>query len=293
MTSFINTALLPTSLAVIMLSIGLSVKKADFAALRKQIKAIGGGLLLQVLALPVLVFAIVVMVDLPPQYAVALMIIACCPGGVTSNAITFIFSGVVALSVVLTLLSSLVAPLSIPLVAGWSLQYFMGNTIGADFSLSQAITKLFVVSIVPLLFGALTQRAAPLWCAKQSDRFRRFSGMLFVLVIALMAIANYRLLGQVMTELGAVMLVIAVASIALGYAGALALGLSAPYRLTLAIEVGIQNAGMGMLITSTVLQQPTMTMVLIAYGILMQVPMLLFAMYYRRRQIYSTIKNTV
>lgn len=281
MTAFINTTLLPISLAVIMLSIGLSVKWADFTLLKRQKSAIFAGFFLQILALPALVFVLVSAIGLPPQYAVALMIVACCPGGVTSNAITFIFSGVVALSMVLTLLSSLVAPLSIPLVTGWSLQYFMGDSGTYDFDLLPAVLKLMMISIVPLLIGAAVQRIKPQWSQRHRQRFKRLSGLLFATVIVLIAAVNYHLLSQVLIELGGIMLLIALAATIMGYVGGKVLNLPAPYCLTLGIEVGIQNAGMGLLITSTVLQQPTMTMVLVAYGLVMQLPMLLLAIYFR------------
>ena len=203
--------------------------------------------------------------------------------GVTSNAITFIFSGAVALSVVLTLLSSVVSPFSIPLIAQWSLGHFISDTARHEFSLVGAVVKLFALSIVPILIGQIFQRVAPAWCDRNSNRFRKLSGWWFLLLLLAMTATNHTLLFKVVSDIGWVVIVIAVASIALGFFGARLMGLSAVYRLTLAIEVGIQNAGMGMIITGTVLHNQTMTMILIAYGILMQIPIFIFAFLYSRR----------
>lgn len=284
MSQFITQILLPISLAIIMLSIGLSVKWQDFMALKNYKIAIIGGFCLQVIALPLLALALIVLFAIPAEYAVALMIVACCPGGVTSNAITFIFSGVVALSVVLTLLSSLVAPLTIPLVSHWSLTHFMGDESAYTFSLVKTVMKLFVLSIVPIVVGNVIQYFAPTWCARYSERIRKLAGGWFLVLIGLMIFANYGVLMRVVSDLGWFMILLAVSSILLGFVGAWLLGLSSAYRLTLAIEVGVQNAGMGLIITGTVLHNQTMTMILIAYGILMQVPILLFAGLYRAKQ---------
>ncbi len=285
MSQFINNALLPISLAIIMLGIGLSVKWSDFAALKQQKSAIVGGFILQVIALPLLAFLLIMLFDIRGEYAVAMMIVACCPGGVTSNALTFIFSGVVALSVVLTLLSSIVAPITIPLITDNSLGYFIGQSAQMEFSLMGTVGKLFVLSIVPIVIGNIIQRFAPNWCHNHNELFRKLSGMLFVGVIALMTIVNIDKLGIVIQELGVFIVVMVCCAIAMGYWGGKLFRLNDKQRLTLAIEVGIQNAGMGLVITGTVLDNPTMSVVLIAYGVVMQIPMLIFATIVKRRQV--------
>ncbi len=284
MSQFINNALLPISLAIIMLGIGLSVKWSDFIALKQQKSAIIGGFVLQVIALPLLAFLLIMLLDIRGEYAVAMMIVACCPGGVTSNALTFIFSGVVVLSVVLTLLSSIVAPITIPLITDHSLGYFIGQSAQMEFSLIGTVGKLFVLSIVPIVIGNVIQRFSPNWCHRNNELLRKLSGMLFVGVIALMTVVNFDKLGVVVKELGVFIIVMVCCAIALGYWGGKLFSLNDKQRLTLAIEVGIQNAGMGLIITGTVLHNPTMSVALIAYGVVMQIPMLIFATIVKRRQ---------
>lgn len=282
MSQFITQTLLPISLAIIMLGIGLSVKLSDFTKLKHNTRSISGGFFLQIIGLPVLAFVLIRVFGIRQEYAVAMLLASACPGGVTSNALTFIFSGAVALSIVLTLLSSLVAPFTIPLITKFGIGHFISDTASHDFPLAGAVAKLFVLSIVPLLIGNIIQRAAPLWCEKNSNRFRKFSGWWFLLLIIAMIATNYTLLFNVVMHVGLVIFAIAIGAISLGFFGAKLLGLDPVYRLTLAIEVGVQNAGMGIIITGTVLHNETMTMILIAYGILMQVPILIFACLYSR-----------
>lgn len=283
MSQFVTQVLLPISLAFIMLGIGLSAKISDFTALKKQRKAIIAGFLLQIVALPLLALILLTVFGIKDEYAVALLLVAACPGGVTSNAITFIFSGVVALSVVLTLLSSVIAPFSIPLITQWSLQNFLGDTVAHEFSLTKTIIKLFVLSIVPLLIGQIVQYFAPAWCTRNSERVRKCSGWWFLGLIIAMIITNFPLLMKVVADIGWFILLLSIMSLQLGYWGGRLLKLGHNFRLTLAIEVGVQNAGVGLFIAATVLHNQPMTMLLIAYGILMQVPVFIFAWWYRRR----------
>lgn len=282
MSEFITQTLLPISLAVMMLAIGISVKGDDFTALNQQKKAIIGGWILQSIALPLLALLLITTLGIRGEYAVAIMIVACCPGGVTSNALTFIFSGVVALSVVLTLLSSVVAPVVIPWVTEWALGHFIGDTAEHQFALGVAVIKLFVLSIIPLVLGAGIRRVIPTWCARHSQRFRQIAGWWFLALIVAMVASNYTLLSSIIGQVGGFIICMAIAAIALGVLGARLLGFGSAFQLTLGIEVGVQNAGMGLVVTGAILHNQTMTMTLIAYGILMQIPVLLFAYFYRR-----------
>lgn len=281
MSNVATQILLPLSLFLIMLGIGLSIRWQDFLNLKLQKKAIQTGFFLQIFALPAMVFGLIHLFNISSEQAVAIMIIACCPGGVTSNAITYIFSGVVELSVTLTILSSLLAPLVLPIVTGLSLEYFNLITLQDSFSLLPALLKLLAISIIPLTIGNAVQHFYPQWCQRNQVRFRRIAGSAFLLVILLLAIANQQLLVKLVQQLGVFLLFMAVCTVILGYIGAHLMRLPAKYKMTLAIEVGVQNAGMGLIITETVLNRPDMSMILIAYGILMQIPILLFAFLYR------------
>ena len=239
MSQFITQTVLPISLAVIMLGIGLSVKLTEFSKLKNDKRSIFGGFFLQIIGLPALAFVLINVFGIRQEYAVAMLLASACPGGVTSNALTFIFSGAIALSIVLTLLSSLVAPFSIPLVTKFGLGHFISDTARHEFPLAGAVIKLFVLSIVPLAVGNIIQRMAPAcWCEKNSDKFRKFSGWWFLALIIAMIATNYTLLFKVVMNIGWMIFAIAMGAICLGFFGAKLLRLGPVYRLTLAIEVG-------------------------------------------------------
>lgn len=283
MSPLINTFLLPLSLFIIMLGIGLSTRHTDFLELKRLKTAVIVGVVLQILGLPLLAFTLIKLFSLTGTNAVALMIVACCAGGVTSNALTFIFSGIVALSIVLTLITSVIAPFTLPLISYWSLHHFTEQHLSYSFELLPTVFKLFTLTLVPIIIGQLIQWLSPDWCYRHTSKFRQVAGIVFIVLLLIMTVAQYPLLINIFKELGHIILTLICCSIALGYSGATWMGFNQRIRLTLSIEVGIQNAGMGLVITGTILNDPALSMVLIAYGIVMQIPMLAFAawQYYR------------
>ncbi|MEZ5070565.1 MAG: bile acid:sodium symporter [Bacteroidales bacterium] len=112
---------LPVTLAVITLGMGLSLTTRDFRRIFAQPKAVIIGLCCQMILLPGIAFLIARSVHIDPLYSVGLMIIAACPGGATSNLITYILRGNVALSISMTAINSLITLITIPVIVTLSL----------------------------------------------------------------------------------------------------------------------------------------------------------------------------
>lgn len=289
MNDLITNKLLPLSLFAIMFSIGLSVHWREFLQVFKNKKALFLGSILQIIGLPLLALGLIYGFGLKAEYAVAFMIIAASPGGATSNGITFLFSGVVTLSIALTLISSMLMPLTTPLITQWSLSNFLTDSKVYDFPLLKTVVQLFVLSVVPIIVGNIIQMLAPAKIQTIQAKVKKYAGFFFLAVLIAMTIMNYKLLSEILTQLGFFLLIMAILALGIGFFGAKLAGLDQKHRLTLAIEVGLQNAGVGMIITGVVLNNPTMTMILVTYGILMQIPVLLFAFLYKKH--FLTQKN--
>ena len=112
---------LPLSLAFIMFSLGLGLTVEDFSLVLREPKAFGIGVANQMVVLPSVGFAIATLADLDGELAVGLMILACCPGGVTSNILTKLAKGDTALSISYTAVFSVVTVLTLPLIVGFSI----------------------------------------------------------------------------------------------------------------------------------------------------------------------------
>ena len=124
----ISKVFLPLSLAIIMLGMGMTLIPADFTRIIKYPKAILIGLTNQLIFLPIIGFSLAIAFNLNPVMAVGLMILASCPGGPTSNLITQVCKGNIALSVTLTAIASIVSILTIPFILSYALEYFSSNT---------------------------------------------------------------------------------------------------------------------------------------------------------------------
>ena len=128
--AFVNTVWVPVGLMLIMFSMGLTLTLGHFGLVLRNARTVAAGLAGQLLLMPLLALAIAALFRLPPELALGMFIIAICPAGTTSNALTFVGRGNVALAVVLTALSSLVTIVTIPLLLSWALPHFL--TEGGD-----------------------------------------------------------------------------------------------------------------------------------------------------------------
>ena len=149
------TIILPASLFIIMFGMGLSLRIADFTRVLKQPKPVLLGLSAQMVALPIIAFAVAIAFTLPPELAVGLMIISFAPGGATSNMFTNIAKGDVALSISLTAVASLITPFTLPLFTLMAMDYFIGSGTVFKLPLLKTVMQLLVISVVPVIIGML------------------------------------------------------------------------------------------------------------------------------------------
>lgn len=151
-------------LAFIMLSIGLSLQRRSFQLLLARPKALLGGMFLQLLVLPALAFSVASLWDLPAAFQVGIVILAACPGGMTSNFISYLLKANTALAVSLTIANSVVTMLSVPIIINFGLQYFYaaGSEGIESLPLLPTAGRIFSIVLVPVLLGITFRAYYPL-----------------------------------------------------------------------------------------------------------------------------------
>src|SRR6056297_1530021 len=136
---------LPLSLAIIMLSLGVGLEAGDFMRVIRRPRAFRIGAVAQVILLPLAAFAVTAIFALPPEIAVGIMLLSFCPGGVTSNILTKLARGDVALSVSLTAVVSLLSILTVPVLAAFTVRHFMGES-APDVSVAGLALAMFLIT---------------------------------------------------------------------------------------------------------------------------------------------------
>lgn len=231
-------------LCFIMLGMGMTLKPQDFAQVFRVPQVIAMGVSLQFLIMPAWSALLAWMLALPPQLAVGLILVACCPGGTASNVVVFLAKARVALSVSLTLCSTLAAVLITP----WLTFFYAGHYVPIDpWSLLKSI---LVIVLIPLGFGAFLNT----WHPRITGRVAAFSPVVSVLFILL--IVGYILAAKRNTilEYGWTLLIatglLHLGGFFFGYVAARFLGQKKQECQTVSIEVGMQNSGLGTALAS-------------------------------------------
>ncbi len=238
-------------LSLVMFGVALELTVADFQRLFRSPRSVLVGLASQLLLLPAISYLLILVLNPTTSVALGMLLVASCPGGNLSNMFTVMAKGNGALSVSLTALATLVAIVTVPFNftfwSGWYLQS-QNEAPAISLSASQMIGTLLWVVGLPLLVGMLVNHYFPRFTQKARRTMRIISLVIFAAFIGAAFSANFNLFLQYVHLL----LLIVLAHNALAYL--LGYGVSALFRLKLsdrkaiAIETGIQNSGLALVI---------------------------------------------
>ncbi len=278
--------ILPLSLIFIMFTLGIGLTIDNFKNILRNPKPFWVGIINQMLFLPLVAFLVILLFQLPGELAVGIMILACCPGGVTSNMITKFAKGDIALSISFTGIVSIITVLTLPIIIGFSMDYFMGSDAPMINILSLGMT-MFIITTVPVSIGLYVNTKFNDFAISFSQIANKVSSILFIIIVigALASewntfINNLNILGPSIVILISVMLLI-------GYNSAKYFNLNKEKAITIAIESGIQNATVGITIGNLILPQNSGLSVLSlpsgVYGILMYLVCLPFIVYFFKK----------
>jgi BASS family bile acid:Na+ symporter len=279
---------LPLSLVFIMFTLGLGLTINDFKNVIKAPRAFGIGLINQMVLLPLFAFIIIILFGLTNELAVGMMILACCPGGVTSNVITKLAKGDTALSISYTAVISIATVFTLPLIVGFSMQYFMGENAPEIKIITLGLTMFFVTAL-PVGLGLLVHSKFKNFTHSIEPKAGKISTLLFLVILigALTSewdtfVLNLNLLGPTIITLISVMLII-------GYSSSRLFKMNKKQAITIAIESSIQNATVGITIGNLILYQESAISMLslpsAVYGILMYCICLPFVFWFVKRKL--------
>ena len=264
-------------LIALMFQLGIELDRQAFAGVARRPAAVVAGLLGQLALLPLIAFGVGLAFRLPPVYFLGLLLVACCPGGSSSNVFSMLAKGDVALSVTLTALSSLITLFTIPLVMGFAARFV---AVHAGAAIELPVGKLLVQNIVllflPMLCGALFRH----WRPRAARRVHELLGRVaFPALMLLAAVFFVQYASTILENLGVLGLA-AGALILLAMAGRSLLArlflLRRAVRRTIVIEVGMQNAAQAIAVATSplIFDSGEMAVPAIVYALVMNVVLL-------------------
>ncbi|MBO6188100.1 MAG: bile acid:sodium symporter family protein [Prevotella sp.] len=225
-------------LGVVMFGMGLTLNLQDFRIVFSRPKDIITGCLAQFTIMPLLAWVLTRLFQLDEALTLGVVLVGCCPGGTASNVITYLAKGDLTLSVGMTGVSTMLAPLLTPLLT-WALA---GKSINVDVA-NMFLSILWVV-ILPIVLGLTVKWLWPKFTESVTDYLPAFSSLTiaFIVAIVIAANANKLLVGGLTIVL--VVMLHNICGLGLGYLIGHLLGMSSPKKRAISIEVGMQNSGL-------------------------------------------------
>ena len=271
-------------LTLLMFDLGLSLRFEDFGKVFRRPWPIVVALFGQLVLLPAIALGLACLFRLPPVFFIGLVLIACCPGGSSSNVFSKLAKGDVALSVTLTAISSVVTLFTIPLIMSWATR-LVGDSVGITLPVGNLIKQNLVLMLLPVLLGIGLHYAWPRAAEKTDRVLSRLAFPLLLVLITVFYIQHHRTILENIGRLGAC--VTALILLAVGCSSLLSrlVRNDARQRRTIIIEVGMQNAAQAIAIASSplIFANDVMAIPAILYSLMMNIVLLAYVGIVRRK----------
>ena len=279
---------LPLSLAFIMFSLGLGLTFGDFSSVASHPRPFIIGAVSQILLLPLTAFALLHIFTISPELSVGVMILALSPGGVTSNILTKLAGGALALSITLTAIVSLLAVITVPLMVAWSADYFMGQA-APDINVTSLAIAMFMITVVPVLIGLLLRHFSAALAIRLESIVTKIATALFIIIVIGALAANWKLFVANIAVLGPMLITLNILLLLLGWFFARMLRLDHKNAVAIAIETGVQNSSIGITVGSLIVESvsglPPFSLPSGVYGITMYFVALPFVYWMRTKRV--------
>lgn len=269
MQEFFSTYLLPLSLAVIMMGMGLSLEKRDFSNVLRYPKPILTGVISQVFILPLVAFIIFSFTNLNPFVKVGFILITACAGGSATNVITHMLKGNLALSISLTAINSLIILVTLPLIVNLGLILFIGEERSIHLNVLNTIINIFFTILIPTFIGMSIRNYFFQFTLRVQKYLRIIlPAILLSVFIVIIFFDDNGSQNNIYDYLYIVpwALLLNFVSMLVVYLLAKNLRLGGKNNFTISIEVGLKNSIVGIFVAETLLNNHEIAMVSVVYG---------------------------
>lgn len=264
-------------LTVLMFDLGLTLKGEDFLLVLRRFKAVIAGMIGQLLVLPLLAFLIARIMGLSPIFTIGLVLIACCPGGSSSNVFSMLARGDVALSVSLTAVSSLITLITVPFIMQWTTAS-LGESIGITLPVGNLLVQNLLTMLLPILLGIGIRKFYPKAASAIDKVLSKLAFPALMLLAGVFFIQHRTTIADNITSLGLAVTVLLLSAIAVAALLCLIFRLRSQERRTIIIEVGMQNAAQAIAIATSpfVFADGRFAIPAILYALMMNIILLIY-----------------
>lgn len=295
-TKVFSSVILPLVLAFIMFGMGLSLTREDFKYIFVYPKGIITGLATQMIYLPLVAFALVYFAPLEYYYKVGIVLVAACPGGASSGLVVFLTGGNVAMSVSFTAINSFLTMLSIPFITNIALSLFAKQTIHFQMNIWDTLTHVFLITILPCMIGLFVHYKFENLARKVSRPMKIVLPILLaaaMLGAVLVEKSDIKILPSDYTDIFPYVLALNFLGLAGGYYIAKTVKLGNRNKLTVSMEVGLQNTGMAISIATSpfLLNDKSFAVPAAIYALFSFFTALLFAAWIKRKTLRAYLNR--
>lgn len=274
-------------LTVLMFDLGLALDLRRFALLARRPVPVVVGLFGQIVLLPVLAFGLGWAFELEPLFFAGLVLIACSPGGSSSNIFTMVARGDLPLSILLTALSSVITLFTIPVIMHLALR-FTGDAASAPIQLpvGRLMIQNLLLVLLPVVTGVVIRRLRPLWAERLHGVLSKIALPSLLLLAFLFFVQHYDTILAQIGRLGACIVSLILLAMAGGWLLSRLMHLRVTEQRTLIIEIGMQNAAQSIAIATSpfIFACDAMAVPAIIYALLMNVILLVYIGILKRRR---------
>ena len=259
--------LIPATVFIIMMCLGLDLRIEDFKRIFIHPKAIMTGICGQMILMPAIAFLIAAWFESSLVLQIGIVLLAACPGGPLSNSFVYLGKGRLDLSVSLTAINGFLALLTTPFIASLGIAIFAGQDTDIQLPILKTIAQIFMVAILPIILGMIMRVKFPQIHTSHLHLIQRLAVLMLVTHIAIVITMNFPRIGGAFAEMIVPALLFCILAMIIGVVTSKLMGLDKSIQFTVGIEVGLQNVVLAILIAEVILKRPEFALFVLTYAI--------------------------
>ena len=283
--------LVPASVFLIMICVGMDLRIEDFRRLLSYPKAAVTGIVGQLVLLPAMGFIVAATVTDNLVTQIGIVLLSACPGGQLSNSFVYLARARADLSVTLTAINGILALFTTPTIAMLGIRIFAGEDTDINLPVIKTVLQIFSLAILPVGIGMAIRARFPKFAVERQSQANLVAFLLLIFHMSLVIFTNIGRIQDTLPDMLLPAILFAIFAMSIGYFSAALMRLDSDVRFTIGIEVGLQNVVLAILISQVIMRRPEFSLFVLTYAMAIPLAMLPWIYIHRRRWGFETLKR--